>query len=629
MDTRRFRYATVRAVPKYPRITGGTCAALLLLGLLACRLGATGFGTRLSVLAGLAWTIVTGWWVVREVLPSQTSRGAVVRRADRQQRAGGVASLLDVAEHASPTALRRRAKVLRPSLADVRRRKIRPTDLGVQIARTGLGLWGQAVWISCEDTTLRVGGPRTGKTLSLACHGLDAPGALVTTSTRLDLAEMVQPARHDRPVHLFNPAGLGDLPSTVRWSILVGCIDFTTAARRAADLIPESGSTEGERWDAQARRVLALLLHAAALAGKRVADLQRWLGDLGSTNNAPRALAEVVDALSVLPSSTARVSEVRAFWGTNDRTRTSVTAMIAPALAWMSDDAVRAIGDAPLDSPPDGTGPDGITLDVHRLIVGRETLHILGHEDRSVISPLTAALTAEIAHQARQLASTRPGGRLDPPLTMLLDEAALVCRVPLHRWTADFGGRNITVHISVQSLSQLRDRWGDAAAGTILGNVGALIVFGGGREAGDLVAISTLTGEHRQKVQAGSDGLGLNLLPTRQGSTGGPRFNPFRRSRNVSVDVSHQEYREHRWVPVMTPAQIGALPPEQVLVLRRGLDAVIGRAPLATGRRGWRQQTLAAVAVPTAPLATVTRLGGTDADTAGADEAHGRRGRAA
>ena len=435
------------------------------------------------------------------------------------------------------------------------------------VARTGLGGWGQTVWVSCEDTTLRIGGPRTGKTLSLACHGLDAPGALVTTSTRLDLAEMVQPARKDRPVHLFNPAGLGGLPSTVRWSVLVGCHDYATAARRAADLIPESASTEGERWDGHARRVLALLLHAAALAQGSVTDIQRWLGDLGSDRSGPRALAEVVDGLSVLPTSMARVSEVRQFWATNDRTRTSVMAMIAPALGWMADDACRAVGDA-----PSGT----TTLDVARLIRDRQTLHILGHEDRTAIAPLTAALTAEIAHQARQIASTCPAGRLDPPLTMLLDEAALVCRVPLHKWTADFGGRNITLHISVQSLAQLRDRWGLDGAGTILGNVGALIVFGGSRDAADLTAISTLTGEYRQRVLHPSHAQ----LPPLSAEA-------------AAAQSAWRSMRDFRWVPVLSPAQVGALPAGQVLVLRRGLDAVIGRAPLAIHRRRWRQVPLA------------------------------------
>src|SRR5947209_9013927 len=45
-------------------------------------------------------------------------------------------------------------------------------------------------------------------------------------------------------------------------------------------------------------------------------------------------------------------------------------------------------------------------------------------------------------------------GRLDRPLTMVLDEAAAICPLPLDNWTADIGGRNVTNHISAQSRAQ-------------------------------------------------------------------------------------------------------------------------------------------------------------------------------
>src|SRR5204862_5273922 len=107
----------------------------------------------------------------------------------------GVASSVDVGERASREALRLRARVLRPSTRGTRTRRIQPSALGVLVARTGICRWPlrhwQELWSSVEDTTLRIGGPRVGKTIALACHGIDAAGALITTSTKLDLAEMV------------------------------------------------------------------------------------------------------------------------------------------------------------------------------------------------------------------------------------------------------------------------------------------------------------------------------------------------------------------------------------------------------------------------------------------------------
>ena len=96
-------------------------------------------------------------------------------------------------------------------------------------------------------------------------------------------------------------------------------------------------------------------------------------------------------------------------------------------------------------------------------------MHLIGHETSTRFAPLVAALVAEIAHQARDPRVPLPRRAPGPTLTMLLDEAAIACPVPLDAWTADMGGRGVTIHVSVQSLAQLRQRWGDNGAGTILG----------------------------------------------------------------------------------------------------------------------------------------------------------------
>ena len=542
-------FAAVRMAHRYPWRPGAVGAGAVVIAEAVDALGWHDPATYLTPGGSLFVVACTVWWWLRHVARPHDTKAVIRRRAELDQRCGGVATRLDIAEHASVKALRLKATVLRPSLRHLSwwaRRFVKARELGVEIARLGWGWWGESVWSSCEDATFRIGGPRTGKTLSLACHGVDAPGALITTSTRLDLAEMVHRTRAERgAVHVFNPAGLGGLASTVRWRVLSGCTDFAVAQRRAADLIPESRG-EAERWDAQARRILAILLHAAEISNRSMRDVVRWAGD-----STIEARDEVIDALlSVEIGGRDRAQVVRDFWRTNDRTRTSITTTMATPLAWMSDDRARLLGDASRNDPQ--------LVDLTRLIERGETLHLIGHEDHTGLSPLIAALVAEIAHAARTLASNGPGGRLDPPLTMLLDEAALVCPVPLDRWTADMGGRGVTLHTSVQSLSQLRQRWGDDGAGTILANVSAFIVFGGSPSSADLKDISLLTGEHRMRV--------------------------------IGVDENHPE--SHRWVPVLSPAQIRAMEPGQVLVMRRGLHTVVGWAPRITKRRGWKPVSL-------------------------------------
>ena len=249
-------------------------------------------------------------------------------------------------------------------------------------------------------------------------------------------------------MHVFNPVGFGDVPSTVRWSILAGCDDYATAIRRTADLLPQSTSPEAEHWFGKARTYLPVLLHAAAVAGRTVPDVMAWVRAIARDASAHVAELEIANALDLTPNADEKIALLNAFLSEPQNTKGSVISMITPALAWVSDDAARHIGAAPLDE---------VNFDARQLIIGRETLHVIGQNQAGgPMTPLTSAFVAEIAHHARLLAATMPGGRLDPPVTMLLDEAAIAVRLPLDQWSADFGGRGITLHISVQSLPAAR-----------------------------------------------------------------------------------------------------------------------------------------------------------------------------
>ena len=425
---------------------------------------------------------------------------------------------------ASRWAMLRRAHVWRPSLAELpwrRRWRIPAREYAVRIARVG----ALAVYSPVEDVTLRVGGPRTGKSGEMADHIADAPGAVIATSTRLDLLETVGPLRGTRgPVHVFNPSGLGGVPSTVGFDPLAGCEVPATAYARAQDMLGSAGGdTEREYWTAQARRVLSGLLHAAALGGASMHDLLGWVA-------APDAAKAQVLAFLRRSPATAYVADVGQFLSTNDKTRSSITSTIMPALSWLTVETAAGAAAAPLD--------------VAGLLAERGTVFLLGADDGQT-APLIAALTGHIAREARRLASLRPGGRLDPPLTLALDEAALICPVPLDQWTADMGGRGVTIHIAVQSLAQLRQRWGDDGAAAILNNAATVLVFGGTRDPEDLRAWSTLAGDRVD------EDLGL--------------------------------------VPVLSPAQIAQLPEGRVLIIRRATPAAIGTVRMAWRRRDVRR----------------------------------------
>ncbi|MCE3552409.1 TraM recognition domain-containing protein [Pseudonocardia sp. RS11V-5] len=473
------------------------------------------------------------------------SSSIVSRWGARSRRKSGVASTIDVFRFAGSGAMLRKAGTVRPSLEGATRRELLAlpiSDVAVRLCRSG----SQWVWSSVEDVVVTVGGPRSGKSGWLGGQIIDAPGAVLATSTRLDLRELCTPYRERKgPVVTFNPSGLGGVPSSITFDPLTGCEDPVAAAERAADLLSAvtSRGNGGDReyWELQGRRVLEALLHAAALGHRSMREVLDW------TASPEAAHKEVTGLLRRSPEPAFRVS-FEQFVGTNDRTRTSITSTIMPALGWLTSAAAREAA---------GLGPEGPRpFDVAELLTTRGTVFLLGGEE-SHAAPLVTALTGYVAREARRIAATKPGGRLDPGLRLALDEAALICPVPLEAWTADMGGRGVTILIVVQSRAQLLARYGEHGAATILNNAGAVMVFGGTRDREDLQFWSTLTGERDEPADT--------LDP---------------RGRTVA--------RTTRKTPVLAPAQIANLPTGKVLVIRRGIAPVVGRAQMAWRRRDVR-----------------------------------------
>lgn len=489
--------------------------------------------------AGVLMAVVWHRW-------ARTS-ATVTRWGARARRKSGVASSLDVARKASGRAMRAKAATVRPSTAELsrlRRRGLPIAEYAVQLCRVGL----QWVWSAIENVVLVFGGPRMGKSAWLAGRIIDAPGAALVTSTRTDLHELTASLRAERgPVFVFNPAGLAGMASTITFDPVTGCTDPVTATERATDMVAATvhqGGTGGDRafWEVQARRVLAALMHAAALGELSMRSVLDWVA------RPDRAREELVALLRRSPEP-GFVEEIGQFLATNDRTRTSITSTIMPALGWLTSPAASA------------AAAGGTPLDVAELLAARGTVYLLGAEETQT-APLVCALTGYIAREARRLAAYRPGGRLDPPLSLYLDEAALISPVPLDRWSADMGGRGVCIVAAFQSRAQLIDRYGPARAATIINNAGAKVLFGGTGDRDDLQYWSTLAGERDEPVTT----TDLNGRVT---------------SRTV------------RKVAVLAPAQLAQLPPHKVVVFGPGMPPVIGRA-----ERAWQRPDVRAVLRP-------------------------------
>ncbi|MGH8995382.1 MAG: type IV secretory system conjugative DNA transfer family protein [Acidimicrobiales bacterium] len=408
------------------------------------------------------------------------------RSGDDPTKLDGLADRTQVLDATGPKALIAQAKVLRPSLD-----KPKALDVGWYLGHSR----GVECWMGVRDSLVLLGPPGAGKGFNFVIPSiLDAPGAVITTSTRPDNLTATMTARGGdrRPVSVFDPQGLAaGVPSSLRWSPIRGCERPQTAMIRAAALTAggSKGVTDANFWEQQTQTAVRCLLHAAAISGQSPATLYEW-----SLHAA--AAREAVSVLATHPA--ASPSWDRALDGivsAEQRTRDSVWAMVANAFASLADPHVLA-----------AVSPDvGEAFDPADFLARRGTLYLLGTASgASATASLVSALIEDVLDVARRLAAAAPGARLDPPLGLILDEAANYPLPSLGSLMSEGGGSGIPTMVVLQSLAQARDRWGRETAGAIWDSATAKVILPGSSNADDLADISRLLGERTVTEQSQS-----------------------------------------------------------------------------------------------------------------------------
>ena len=489
------------------------------------------------------------YWIVTTLLLTALVAGVawvwmLLRRHGRKietdpHRLAGIATTHEIKTTASAKALLRRAGTLRPSLETPT-----PSEVGYLL---GAGR-GTGVWASVEDSILLIGPPRSGKGLHVVINAiLDAPGAVVTTSTRPDnlTATLRARRRTGGPVAVFDPQHLAEgIPAGLRWSPVRGCEDPLTAMIRANGLaaatgLSSGGVESGGFWEGKTRTALQALLHAAALDGRPPAELFRWTLD-------PSAAAEAVAILNSNPNAAMGWGDsLGAMIDADPKTRDSIWQGVSLALASLADPRVL---DAVTPGPHEQFDPE-IFLTQHG------TLYLLATgAGAGASAALVAAFVEDLIETARRLAARSPGARLDPPLLLSLDEIGNLAPLPsLPTLMAEGGGTGITTMPVLQSLAQARDRWSEHQAGAIWDASIVKIILGGASNSRDLQDLSSLIGERDEYT----DSVTLGDQGTR----------------------SNQ--RSIRRVPILPPDRIRTLP------FGTGITLLRSAPPIVTDLRAW------------------------------------------
>jgi type IV secretion system protein VirD4 len=432
----------------------------------------------LAAFAGLA--VLAGWAVVpQRRLAANRVRYQRVRLWLRLHPGKGQAALWTLWWRWGRLASFRQSDRVRPTLTW--RERLNPREHSIYLGRAQ---YGRKIRVGLQENILILAPPRVGKSGFLAQAVLHAPGPVVSGSTRDDIFKLTSGVRSKRgTISVFNPQQIGNVPSTIRWNPLDGCDVPATAIRRADALVyatagEQNGGDDQAWWTSKASSAMRSLLIAGALIGTPFATVAQWImgGDFSV-------------AISILKEAghAQFAANLNELMGPAERTSATIRMFMSRCVAFMSD-PLLAQAVAPVN---------GDQLDIDEFVSGPNTLYLIGEAQgvEAPLAPLHAALTSEIQFRAVQLGSQRPGGRLDPPMLLAIDEATQTTPVPLPNWLADGAGKGVPVMTVAHGVSQLRRTYGEHGARAILDTSGVWILLGGISDPDTLAMAEKLSGE--------------------------------------------------------------------------------------------------------------------------------------
>lgn len=223
------------------------------------------------------------------------------------------------------------------------------------------------------------------------------------------------------PVHVYDPAHLLDVPGRLRWAPHGGCEHPGTARTRAAALLAPLRTARADEAIVHdtAVTLLRCWLHAAAVDGQPFRQVQRWAGGGTIAGEPVRILRTDTGATSGWSGELESV--LHAHPERRDAAQALIRHLLAPLNAVHIRDACN----------PGRTGG----LDLESFTAERGILYVVGERIEDPRShpgamPLLTALVSSVVEHGRSIAARSSAGRLDPPMTFVLDDIGALAPFP-------------------------------------------------------------------------------------------------------------------------------------------------------------------------------------------------------
>ncbi|MEV0445547.1 TraM recognition domain-containing protein [Streptomyces spectabilis] len=397
----------------------------------------------------------------------------------RTKRVDGMAKQKDI-EPLMAKAIEAKARSLRPSLKNAKH--IDANDTGILLGN--LQGTKYEVRMGYEDVAVAIMAPRSGKTTSLAIPSiLAAPGPVLLTSNKAagDAFTATLDARAAiGRAWSMDPQQIAHVQREMWWNPLATAKTLDGAGRLAGHFLAASvdASQQGDFWSKAGSNILSQLFLAAALDERPITDVMQWLAfpadrtplDILRDHQFTAVAAQLKGTVEGPPETRDGIYETA---------RQYAAALLNSEIAaWVTPQQ------------------DVAEFRPEAFVTSTDTLYLLSKDGGGGASALIAACADSVMRAATAQAE-RAGGRLDPPMLAILDEAANVCKISdLPDLYSHLGSRGIIPITILQSYRQGQKVWGDAGMDAMW-SASTIKVIGSGIDDPDFAdKLSRLIGDH-------------------------------------------------------------------------------------------------------------------------------------